>query len=76
LAGRFETGQVVRVLSLNQDGEVLADGGDHLLIAVGPMRTTVPKSDVRLIGNAPAKMRAGSEAGAASLGAATTVPTE
>ena len=76
LAGRFEAGQRVHVLSLNKDAEVLADGGDHLLIAVGAMRTTVPKRDVRLIGDAPAKVRTGPAAGAASLGAATTVPTE
>ncbi len=75
-SGEFEAGQLVRVLSLNQDAEVLADGGDHLLIAIGPMRTTVSKNDVRRIGEMRKRARLDAVAGDAALGAASAVTTE
>jgi DNA mismatch repair protein MutS2 len=37
----------VRVLSFGQDGTVIADNGDTVLVAIGPMKTVVPKSDVQ-----------------------------
>jgi DNA mismatch repair protein MutS2 len=45
--GAFEKGDVVRVISYAQDAEVLEDNGDTVLVAIGPMRTVVPKSDVQ-----------------------------
>ena len=73
-AVNLESGQRVHVLSLDQDAEVIADAGEHLLVAIGPMRTTVGKHDVRPIGEMTRRSRAAG--GAASLGAASTVPTE
>ena len=70
-AQRFEPGDRVRVPSLGQEADVLADNGDTVLIAIGPMRTSVTKGDVRRLG--PVRVRkqsAGAEALAAS--AATT----
>jgi DNA mismatch repair protein MutS2 len=70
--GRFEPGDPVRVLSYAQDGEVIAENGDNVLVSIGPMRTSVPKSDLRRT-SAPKKTKArSSESAAATLGAATT----
>ena len=44
----------VRVLSFGQDGTVISDNGDSLLIAIGPMKTVVPKSDVQRRGRSDA----------------------
>ena len=44
--GAFESGDRVRILSYGQDGTVIADNGDSLLVAVGPMKTVVAKTDV------------------------------
>jgi DNA mismatch repair protein MutS2 len=44
--GAFASGDRVRILSYGQDGTVIADNGDSLLVAVGAMKTVVPKSDV------------------------------
>lgn len=45
----FAQGDAVRVLSLAQDGSVVADNGDNVLVAVGPMKMMVSKSDLRPI---------------------------
>jgi DNA mismatch repair protein MutS2 len=70
--GRFEPDDRVRILSFNQDGSVIADNGDTLLVAVGPMRTVVAKSDVRRIGRTHARREksASSGGGAAKMDAA------
>lgn len=44
--GTFRAGDPVRILSLRQDGSVVEDYGDTLLVAIGPMKTVVPKTDV------------------------------
>jgi DNA mismatch repair protein MutS2 len=43
-------GDRVRVVSWNQDGSVIEDLGDNVLVQMGAMRLTVPKSDVRRTG--------------------------
>jgi DNA mismatch repair protein MutS2 len=40
-------GDVVRVVSLAQEAVVIADNGESLLVAIGPMKTVVRKDDVR-----------------------------
>jgi DNA mismatch repair protein MutS2 len=45
--GSFAPDDRVRILSFGQDGTVIADNGDSLLVAIGPMKTVVPKTDVR-----------------------------
>ncbi len=49
----FEPGDAVRVLSLSQDGSVVADNGENVLVAIGPMKTMVSKRDLRSIAAAP-----------------------
>ena len=44
------------VLSLRQDGNVVEDYGDAMLVSIGPMKTVVKKSDVRR-SNVPAAER-------------------
>ncbi len=53
-AGAFDPGDRVRLLTYNQDGTVIADNGDTVLVAVGPMKTVVPKTDVERRGGASA----------------------
>lgn len=45
---------VVRILSLHQDGTVIADYGDTVLVAIGAMKTVVQKNDLERRGYAPA----------------------
>jgi DNA mismatch repair protein MutS2 len=45
--GTFEPNDPVRIVSLRQDGTVVEDYGDTVLIAIGPMKTVVKKSDVQ-----------------------------
>jgi DNA mismatch repair protein MutS2 len=52
--GSFAPDDRVRVLSFGQDGTVIADNGDSLLVAIGPMKTVVPKSDVQRRGRSDA----------------------
>ncbi len=47
----------VRVLSFGQEGTVIADNGENLLVAIGPMRTLVSKDDVRLCGGGEQRVR-------------------
>jgi DNA mismatch repair protein MutS2 len=53
--GSFVPGDRVHVGSLRQSGTVAEDYGDTLLIAIGPMKTVVKKSDVRRVAGAPAR---------------------
>jgi len=43
----YASGDPVHLLAYRQDGTVLADNGDSLLVAVGGLKTVVPKSEVR-----------------------------
>jgi len=70
----FDQGDRVRVLSFAQDASVVSDNGDSLLVAIGPMKTIVPKSDVRRIASAPPRERA--QGGDLKLAAATGAQTE
>jgi DNA mismatch repair protein MutS2 len=63
--GAFESGDRVRILSYGQDGTVISDNGDTLLVAVGPMKTVVSKSDVERRGGGATPRR-----GSAPLAAA------
>jgi DNA mismatch repair protein MutS2 len=64
----------VFVDALGTEGDVVDDFGDGLLVAVGAMKTVVPKRDVRVVqhGSDPGRPRgrAGAETGAALLEAA------
>jgi DNA mismatch repair protein MutS2 len=44
----FAPGDRVRVVSLDQEGIVVEDWDERLLVSIGSMKTTVEKSDVRL----------------------------
>jgi DNA mismatch repair protein MutS2 len=62
----------VRVLSLGQDGTVVEDYGQTVLVAIGVMKTVVAKSDLQRRGRSPAdKKRPKSVAAATRLEAAT-----
>jgi len=76
VGGRFEPGQRVRVLSLDQEADVVADGGDHLLVSLGAMRTTVAKNDVRRAGPARKVSRKSASGASAVLAAATATIAE
>ena len=49
--GAFEPGDHVRVLSYGQDGTVISDNGETVLVAIGPMKTVVAKADVERRGS-------------------------
>ena len=76
--GKFEEGDQVRVLSFDQDATVIADNGDSLLVAIGPMKTVVRKNDVRRRGGAaePRPRRGQAQAGTARLEAASQTMAE
>jgi len=63
--GAFESGDRVRILSYGQEGTVISDNGDSLLVAVGPMKTVVRKTDVERRGGSVSaqkvRVRRGSE---------------
>ena len=44
--GALAANERVRVLSLRQDGTVVEDYGDTVLVAIGPMKTVVKRNDV------------------------------
>ncbi|HEY8313806.1 MAG TPA: endonuclease MutS2 [Candidatus Baltobacteraceae bacterium] len=78
-AGRFEAEDRVRIGSLNQEGTVIADDGETLLVAIGSMRTVVRKEDVLRLtsGASAAKRREGrAQAGMAKLEAASRTTAE
>lgn len=60
---------LVRVLSLHQDGSVIADYGDTVLVGMGAMKTVVQKSDLERRGFAPEAKARGrrAEAGVAKM---------
>lgn len=72
--GTFAPDDRVRVISFGQDGTVIADNGDTLLVAIGPMKTVVRKSDVQRRGRSDADRsraaRKGPGGGAARMEAA------
>jgi DNA mismatch repair protein MutS2 len=79
--GTFAPDDRVRILSFNQDGTVIADNGDSLLVAIGPMKTVVPKTDVRRRGRSDADrarkvQRSEGGGGAAKMDAATRTMAE
>ncbi|MDP9024141.1 MAG: Smr/MutS family protein, partial [Candidatus Eremiobacteraeota bacterium] len=58
-AGLFQPNDRVRIHSLRQDGTVVEDYGDTLLVAIGVMKTVVKKTDVERRGkNADEKRKA------------------
>jgi DNA mismatch repair protein MutS2 len=69
-SGAFAPGDRVHVGSLRQSGTVAEDYGDTLLIAVGPMKTVVKKSDVRREAPASSKGSRATGGGAARMEAA------
>jgi DNA mismatch repair protein MutS2 len=79
VTGRFEIDEPVRVLSFDQDATVIADNGQSVLVAIGAMRTVVPKSDLARRGAAvpgAKRRRAEAQAGMAKLEAATRTMAE
>ncbi len=71
-------GDRVRVLSLDTEGVVVEDFGNDVMLQMGALRMTVPKSDLsRSGGAAPRRVeRAEHESGSAKLAAATGARTE
>ena len=73
-------GDRVHVESLGSDGIVVDDFGDGVLVAIGSMKTVVPKKGVRIVSRAAsaprAKPQAEAKAGQVQLDAATTAKTE
>ena len=55
--GTYAPGERVRALSLQQEGDVVEDFGESLLLAIGPMKTVVKKDDVRRVAAAPARRK-------------------
>jgi len=72
----LEAGDPVRILSYGQDGTVISDNGDSVLVAVGPMKTVVPKADVQRKGGAPTSRASAGKTGDARLDAATQTMAE
>jgi DNA mismatch repair protein MutS2 len=72
-------GDLVAVPSLGSEGTVADDFGDTVLVAIGAMKTVVPKGEVRLVRHADRganERRARSEAGTATLEAAASASGE
>ncbi|HZO92286.1 MAG TPA: endonuclease MutS2 [Candidatus Baltobacteraceae bacterium] len=69
-------GDRVHVASWDQDGTVLEDLGANALVQIGPMRATVPKSDLRRRGGAAPRREPRAEGGGATLEAASTAQTQ
>ena len=72
-------GDRVHVESLGSDGDVVDDFGDGVLVAIGSMKTVVPKAGLRVLrrGNdAAQRPRAKAQAGAATLEAASVARAE
>jgi DNA mismatch repair protein MutS2 len=66
----FEAGDFVRIVSMNQDGVVVEDYGDRLLVSVGSMKTVVDRTDVRRRNHVAAAARASNATAQARLSAA------
>jgi DNA mismatch repair protein MutS2 len=72
-------GDRVRVVSLDTEGVVAEDFGNDVMVQLGSLRMTVPKSDVQRRGGTaapPPKERASRESSSAKLAAATSVRSE
>jgi DNA mismatch repair protein MutS2 len=59
--GKFQPEERVRVLSFGQDGIVIADNGDTVLVAIGPMKSVVSKRDLQRRGAGPGERRGRAE---------------
>lgn len=68
-------GDRVRVLSLDTEGVVVENFGNDVMVQLGALRMTVPKSDLKRSGPA-APQRAAHDGGSAKLAAATGARTE
>jgi DNA mismatch repair protein MutS2 len=68
-------GDRVRVLSLDTEGVVIEDFGNDVMVQLGALRMTVPKSDLKRSGPATPQ-RAAHDGGSAKLAAATGARTE
>ena len=55
--GKFAAGDSVRILSYGQEGTVISDNGDSVLVAVGPMKTVVAKADLERRGGSSPRLR-------------------
>ena len=55
--GAFAPNDPVRIASLRQDGTVVEDYGNTLLVAIGPMKTVVKKSDVTKLPPRPGELK-------------------
>ncbi|HZT12838.1 MAG TPA: endonuclease MutS2 [Candidatus Baltobacteraceae bacterium] len=62
-SGPLNAGDRVRVLSFGQDATVIADNGDSVLVAMGAMKTVVPKTDVAAAGVQLGRPRAKADSG-------------
>ncbi len=69
-APRVSAGDGVYVETVGSEGEVVDDYGDTVLVAIGSMKTVVPKSALRLVRRGEAKRRTKASAGQATLDAA------
>jgi DNA mismatch repair protein MutS2 len=75
-ASAVAIGDRVHVASLGKDGQVVDDFGDGVLVALGAMKTVVPKKELRIVQRAAERAaqapprRPGAQAGAATLDAA------
>jgi DNA mismatch repair protein MutS2 len=69
-APAVNVGDTVHVPSLGTDGTIADDYGDTVLVAVGAMRTVVPKTGVRVTGRAETRRRSRAGGGATMLEAA------
>jgi len=79
IATPIAIGDRVFVDALQSEGEVVEDFGDGLLVAIGAMKTVVPKVGTRVVRRAhamPRRPRASEGSGEATLEAATTARAE
>ncbi len=72
-ARSLHEGDRVRLASLGQEGTVIADNGDTVLVAVGPMRTLVRRDDAHLLAEAARTQRKAAGAGRAGEARAAAV---
>ncbi|MDQ6932473.1 MAG: Smr/MutS family protein, partial [Candidatus Eremiobacteraeota bacterium] len=72
----FRQNDQVYSISLGQEAIVLADNGDSVLVGIGPMKTTVSKSDLRHVARPPRKAMGSSNAHSAALATATNAALE
>ncbi len=61
-SGAYSPGDPVRIISLNQEGIVVEDWDERLLVSVGSMKMMVEKTDVRREGPAKRPQRSESQA--------------